>query len=222
MIEDDEMPPAQFQPGRPRRDAARWLAADALRCLTSLPVVGLVVDGVRMLAIFEPDPEEHTRRSALELGAVTSTALLHGLWLLPSGVPVPMYAVPDHKRRRLESARHLVEVADGCFERLYAPAGAVRVVAFQGTRASRSVKRAARFTPIVQRVALCEGRMQPSSDVLRAAVSWGVGLVQYADRSAKVLVDPPVPELGVPAVYRWWIAELAYSSWLYESAQPVS
>lgn len=200
----------------------RGLAADALRCLTSLPVVWLVVDGVRMLATFEPNDDEHARRSALDLGAVTSTALLHGLWLLPSGVPVPMDEVPDHKRGRLESARHLVEVVDGCFERLYSPAGAVRMVAFGGTRTSRSVQLAARFTPIVQRFALCEGLAPPSSNVLRSAQAWGVGLVQYAGGSARVLVAPPVAELGVPAVYRWWIAELAYSSWLYESAQPVS
>lgn len=222
MIEDDEVPPAQSQCGSPQGDAARGLAPDALRCLTSLPVVRLDVDGVRMLATFEPDDEEHARRSRLDIGAVTSTALLHGLWLLPSGVTVPMDEVPDHKRSRLESARHLVEVVDGCFERLYSPAGAVRIVAFGGTRTSRSVQRAARFTPILQRFALCEGPARPSSNVLQAARAWGVGLVQYADGSATVLVTPPVAELGVPAVYRWWIAELAYSSWLYESAQPVS
>ena len=222
MVEDDQVPGSHLQSAKPGRIAMRMLAADAMRSLTSLPVVSLAIDGVQMLAAFEPNDEEHARRSALDVGAVTSTALLHGLWLLPLGVPVPIDDVPDHKRRCLESAGQLVNVADGCFERLYSPPGAIRVVAFSGTRTSRSLRQAAKFTPIVQRLAFAEGPVHPSASILRTAELLGIGLVQCADGATNVLVTPSVPELGVPAVYRWWIAELAYSSWLYENAQPVS
>ena len=193
-----------------------------MRSLTSLPVVDLTIDKVHMLAAFEPDENEHMRRSGLDVGAVTSTALLHGLWLLPADVPVPVDEVPDHKRHRLEQARHFVDVADACFERLYSPPGAVRAVAFVGTRLSRSLQQAARFTPIVQRFAVSDGPMRLSTSATRNAQQRGVGLVEHVDGTPRVLLAPRPPKRGVPAVYRWWMAELAYSNWLYESAQPVS
>jgi len=193
-----------------------------MRALTSLPIVNLTIDGVSMLAAFEPDDDEHNRRLDLKIGAFTSTGLLHGLWLLPSGVPVPIAEVPDHKRRRLAGAKHLVDVTNGGFERLYSPPGAVRAVAFGGTRFGRALQRAARFTPIVQRLVYSEGPMRPSPARLQAARSAGIGLLESAGSTPRLLLSPSVAEVGVPAVYRWWIAELAYASWIYESAHPVS
>lgn len=195
---------------------------DAMSCMTSLPVVDLTLDGPTMLAAFEPDASEHARRSDRGASAVTSTALLHGIWLLPSGVPVPIEEIPEHKRSRLANATSFVEVAGECFTRLYSPPGVVRAVAFSGRALSRSLQRAARFTPIVQRFVVSEGPMRLSADAVETARRCGVGLIEHASDSARVLLPPGPAELGVPAVYRWWIAELAYESWLYESAQPVS
>ena len=115
-----------------------------------------------MLAAFQPDDHEHRRRTALDVGAVTSTGLLHGLWLLPSGLPVPFAAVPDHKRRHFEAAPNLVAVTDVGYQRSYSPPGVVRAVAFGGSKMSSTLQRAARFSPIVQRFAYSEGPMRPS------------------------------------------------------------
>jgi hypothetical protein len=193
-----------------------------MQYLTSLPVVDITIDGIQMLAAFEPDLKEHMRRSEADVGAVTSTGLLHGLWLLPSGVPVPVADIPVNKRARLEQAKHLVEVTEGHFERHYSPPGAVRAVGFRGGRTDRALRQAAGFTPIVQRLVIGERPMFPSIDALRTAEASGVGLVEHLGGITSVLLAPRAAELGVPAVYRWWIAELAYSMWLYESTQPVS
>ncbi len=201
---------------------ARRSAADAVRTLTSLPVVALSVDGISMLAAFEPDSHEHRRRKGLDVGAVTSTGLLHGLWLLPGGLPVPVGDVPDHKRRHLDAAPHLVDVTDAGYQRCYSPPGVVRAVAFGGSKTDRAIERAARFTPIVQRLVYSEGPMRPSLAHVRRAQESGLGLLECSGGTARLLLEPSAAEIGVPAVYRWWIAELAYASWIYESAQPVS
>jgi hypothetical protein len=205
-----------------RRLVAGRPAADAVRTLTSLPVVDLTVDGVSMLAAFEPDSCEHRRRTDLDIGAVTSTGLLHGLWLLPAGLPVPVTEVPDHKRRHLDAAPRLVDVTEAGYQRCYSPPGVVRAVAFGGSRMDRALQRAARFTPIVQRFVYSDGPMRFSPAHLNRAKEAGVGMFDCSGRTTRVLLDPSPAEVGVPAVYRWWIAELAYASWLYESAQPVS
>lgn len=204
------------------RPVAPRLAGEAVRTFSSLPVVDLTVDGASMLAAFQPDDEEHRRRAALNIGAVTSTALLHGLWLLPWGVPVPVTEVPDHKRRHLDVASNLVDVTDAGYQRRYSPPGVVRSVAFGGSKIGRALHRAIRFTPIVQRLVYSEGPVRPSSANVRKAEEAGVGLLECSHGTARLLVEPSPAEIGVPAVYRWWIAELAYASWIYESAQPVS
>ena len=38
----------------------------------------------------------------------------------------------------------------------------------------------------------------------------------------EVVVKPDASVTGRPAVYRWWIAELAYARWIQLNAQPVS
>lgn len=68
----------------------------ALRAAVDTDVVVVTIDGVRVAAAFDIDSIEHARRHATGVGAVTATSLLHGLWLLPSGVPVPAEALPDH------------------------------------------------------------------------------------------------------------------------------
>ena len=55
------------------------------------------------------------------------------------------------------------------------------------------------------------------------AREWGVGIVTLrCDGYPEVLVPASPAVTGVPSVYRWWVAELAYERYLYESAQPVS
>ncbi|MGD9794568.1 MAG: hypothetical protein AB7V43_13910 [Acidimicrobiia bacterium] len=181
------------------------------------------IDSAPMLLGFELDPVEHRRRSHLGVGALTSTELLHGLWLLPSHVPVPLSAVPPSKVERLRAAAHSVNETGCGFERLYSPPGIVRSVAFVGRNAERLVQRAIRFTPIFQRVAVVADSPQPlSSRVECTAREWAVGIIEVDAGAATVAIAAGPAETGVPSVYRWWMAELAYESWLYENAQLVS
>lgn len=197
-------------------------ARRALEELTGLPAVAIRLEGKEMAAAFDPDVGEHARRSSAGAGAVTSRALLHGLWLLPTGVPVPTAAIPERKRQHLRAAGHFAHEDGGCLERLYSPAGAVRAIAIAGADIERSVSQAIRFTPIVQRVVVTDVTTRPSPATLGLAEEWGVGVVTARENGCDVLCHPAPAVVGVPAVYRWWLAELAYEGWLQQSAQPVS
>lgn len=200
----------------------RSLALAAMRELTSLPVVAVCLDGSRLVAAFDPDHHEHARRVALRVGAVTSTPMLHGLWLLPAGIPVPVESVPSVKRRQLRDAHHFVAESQTGFERLYSPPGIVRAVCFTGTEPMRSIGRAARFTPIVERIVVTQAGVHTSRRARSVADEYGIGLLEASEAEVKIVLPPRAAVMGVPAVYRWWIAELAYESWLQQSAQPVS
>lgn len=204
--------------GTARRNGAQR----ALEELAALPTVVLRLEGKEVVAAFDPDVSEHERRSAAGAGAVTSRALLHGLWLLPAGIPVPTAAIPERKRQHLRAAGHFAQEDGECLERLYSPAGAVRAIAIAGADIERSVGQAIRFTPIVQRVVVADVTSQPSSAMLDLADRWGVGVVTAREDVCDVLRHPAPAVVGVPAVYRWWLAELAYEGWLQQSAQPVS
>lgn len=197
-------------------------ARRAMEMLTALPVVPVRLDGRVVIAAFAPDADEHERRSAAGAGAVTSCALLYGLWLLPAGVPVPAEAIPEVKRHRLRAAEHFAHEDGRSFERLYSPAGTVKAIGIAGPDTERSVEQAIRFTPIVQRVVVTDPAAQPSSAALDRAERWGVGVVTAREDGCDLLLRPAPAVIGVPAVYRWWLAELAYESWIQESAQPVS
>lgn len=200
-----------------RHDARR-----AIEQLTALPAVVIRLEGREVVAAFDPDLHEHERRASAGAGAVTSRALLHGLWLLPAGVPVPTEAIPDVKRQHLRAAGHFAQEQGTSFERLYSPAGVVRVIAITGASSKRSVEHAIRFTPIVHRVVVADSSSQPSSATLDLADRWGVGVVTTREDDLEVVLRPAPAVVGVPAVYRWWLAELAYEGWLQQSAQPVS
>jgi hypothetical protein len=202
--------------------AAYRAAGEAVAHVTGQPAVHLQIDGSAMLAAFEPDFGEHHRRLTSNVEAVTSTPILHGLWLLPSGVRVPASALPDRKVDALRRAAGFVAESEAGFERLYSPAGVVRAVAFVGRDGARALERAVRFTPILQRLVVVTGTTPIAGPTERLAREWGVGLVAVDEGVTRVVVSAGPPERGVPSVYRWWIAELAYRSWLYESTQPVS
>ena len=198
-------------------------AAHAVGDILKLPLVAVRIDGASMLLGFELDLVEHDRRARLGLGALASTELLHGLWLLPGGVPVPLSALPPMKAERLRAAAHSVVETDCGFERLYSPPGMVRSVAFVGRNAERLVQRSIRFTPIFQRVAVVmDGGRPLSTRVECTAREWGIGIVEVNSGAARCALPAGPAETGMPSVYRWWMAELAYQSWLYENAQLVS
>ena len=187
-------------------------------------IVSLAIDGSAMHGAFELCVEEHKRRLSEGVGAITSTALLCGLWLLPSGVPVAPEQLPDTKVRRLREAPYAAVKTDAGFERIYSPPGVLRSVIFSCRRVERSVDRAIRFTPIVQRFVLINQPHVPVPSAVECiAREWGVGIIAlHAEAPAEILVPAMPAELGIPNVYRWWVAELAYKHYLYDIAQLVS
>ena len=200
------------------------LALASVAQVTGLPVVRFAIDGLEILGALELSLDEHERRARLEAGAITSTALLHGLWLLPTGGPTPPGMLPEIKVQRLRGAPHAaVETAAG-FERTYDPPGILRSVAFSGASVERSVERAARFTPIVERFVLIVENQEPvASSTECVAREWGVGIISLRYGACPEVLVPASPaETGVPSVYRWWVAELAYERYLYDNTQPVS
>lgn len=198
--------------------------SEAVEQLTQAPVVSLSVEGSKMIGAFELHPDEHERRQRAGVGAVTSKALLHGLWLLPSGGFVASGALPDVKVRRLRMAPHCAVETYCGFWRTYAPPGVLRTIGFRGNDAARAVQRAARFTPIFQRIVLANESQVPVPWAVEClAREWGVGIIALQDNGDRQIVVPASsPVTGVPSVYRWWIAELAYERFLYRRAQLVS
>ncbi len=199
-------------------------AAEAVEQLTQASVVSLSVEGSKMLGAFELHPDEHERRQRAGVGAITSKALLHGLWLLPSGGFVSSEDLPDVKVRRLRMAPHCAIETYCGFWRTYDPPGVLRTIAFSGNNVARAVHRAARFTPIFQRVVLANESSVPVPwSVECLAREWGVGIIALHDNEdSQVVVPASSPVVGVPSVYRWWVAELAYERFLYENDQLVS
>ena len=204
--------------------AAPGLARSSLEQVTGFPVVRFAIDGQEMLGAFELSPNEHERRARARVGAIVSTALLHGLWLLPPGGPTPLGMLPDVKVQRLRAAPHAAVETDAGFERTYSPPGVLRSVALSGRNVERTVDRAARFTPIVQRFVLVDENQEPlNSSTACAAREWGVGIMSVRPGAGPhVLIPAGSADTGIPSVYRWWVAELAYERYLYKNTQPVS
>ena len=188
------------------------------------PTVALRLQGRPVLGAFGLNGHEHQRRAQLGIGAITSVALLCALWMLPRGGITPPELLPVGKVRRLRAAPHSVQETDGGFERLYDPPGVLGAVVFAGRSAERAVYQAARFTPIVERYVLLEQFNGPlAASVQSVAREWGVGVLSVSPRyGTQVLIPAADAVTGVPSAYRWWIAELAYESYLYDSAHAAS
>ena len=192
--------------------------------LTGLPAVQFSIDGSEVLGALEICSSEHERRRQAGVGGITSAALLHGLWLLPPHGLTPPGMLPEMKVQRLRAAPHAAVETDEGFELAYSPPGMLRSVAFRGRSVERAVDRAARFTPIVERFVLIDETQQPvASPAECVAREWGVGIISLRCRNSPEILVPAIPaETGVPSVYRWWVAELAYERYLYENTQLVS
>jgi hypothetical protein len=157
------------------------------------------------------------------VGAVTALGLLHSLWLLPRGLPVPEDRIPPRRLNALREAPQLVTPTARGFERTYEPPATVHSVAFSGTRPDRLVERAIRFTPIYERWVLLEDAARTATSAeLALASEWGVGVAKVTPDAVEPIVMPMVGVLGLPAVYRWWLGELSYGAWLQSSTQLVS
>ena len=199
-------------------------AVEAIQQVTKTPAVSFSIEGSKMLGAFELLPDEHERRQRVGVGAITSKALLHGLWLLPLGGFVPSGALPDLKVQQLREAPYSAIETNLGFWRTYDPPGILRSVAFSSNNVAQAVQRAVKFTPIFQRFVLTnEARGPVPWPVECLAREWGIGIIALREHAdPQVVVPASPPEIGVPSVYRWWVAELAYQRFLYRRAQLVS
>ena len=84
------------------------LVINGLRQMTGEHIVSLTVNGSVMLAAFELCPDEHERRLREGVGAITSTALLCGLWDQGTDQESARYSIGDdrpHRYRLLSNQR---------------------------------------------------------------------------------------------------------------------
>lgn len=192
--------------------------ARALECAVSADAVDVDVDGRHVSVAILVDPVEHRRRQLAGIGAVTSTGMLHGLWLLPTGGTVPADEIPPLKRARFRSEPGWVSESPRGFERLYNPAGAVIAAAVARRRPRDALLLADALPPILARYVVVRA---PSPTLIQDATDSGIGVITV-EQDARVLIEPRLCETGRPAVYRWWLGEIAYEQWLQMKAQPVS
>lgn len=205
-----ETAPSRPQPGQAQ--AALYALGLANRC--SCAVVELVVGGARWFTVFTPSAEEHRRRQLNGLGAVTDTGLLHALWALPEDIPVPLGALRPDDANTLKQAGggHALDHR-GAVTRSFRAAGTVTAVAVVATLLNDAVRRVMQLPPIYRRVAIPTASRGVRTEALDRARTTGVGVVEVDAGVPAVRLAPAAAVLGVPAVYRWWVSELAYRNW---------
>ena len=193
-------------------------SATALAQILGTSAVDVEIDGKRLSLAISVDGAELERRQAASMGAVTSTGTLHGLWLLPYGGTVPELDVPPHKRDRFRSEPGWVRKGPGGLQRLYSPAGVVTAAAVTRARSVEALRIASALPPIMERYVVLN---EPSKELTADARKAGVGVIANG-AEPRIVAEPQECVTGRPAVYRWWIAEIAYEQWLQLNAQPVS
>lgn len=178
-------------------------------------VVPVVIDGRALLMAFELDASEHQRRVDQSLGPVRSRGLLHTLWALPHGLAWPTSGLDRHDARMLrDHGGGFATLNGGSATRHYLPAGRVRAVGIASRRLTDAVATASQFPPIFRRYALAGRRSRSDHDAAVSAKVIGVGAAVTSPDGLRILARAEPPKRGVPGVYRWWLAEVAYRSWL--------
>ncbi len=182
-------------------------------------LVSLVLEGRSIVFALELDSAEHKRRGERRLGGITSRGLLHALWALPEAIEWPTASVSEPDVRTLEQdGRGLVVSRRGTIRREYRPAGAIRAVALLGRSLEDAVVGIGGFPPIFRRYAVASRPTAQDDHAVSVANEIGAGAATATGRGLLVHTRSAPPLIGVPAVYRWWLAERAYSAWLQANA----
>lgn len=182
-------------------------------------VVPAVLDGRAMLMSFELDAIEHARRLEQSLGPLQSRSLLHALWALPEEITWPISGVNRLDVETLEREGHgYITKESGFINRVYRPAGQVRAIGLASRRLVDAVVTASQFPPIFRRYALSTRAGSSDLDATAIALNVGVGAAIAHLDGVNVLTQAKPPKIGVPSVYRWWLAEVAYRGWLQTNA----
>lgn len=183
-------------------------------------VVDVKLEGKERICVLALNRDEHRKRLDRGLGALTSLGPLHALWSLPAESPLICDRMTPEDLETLQSLPDgYVERAEAALRRNYEPPGFVRLVGVVGRNLDRLLAQTHSIAPIVQRVAIWRRHDHPPSVSAALGVRLtrsGLGLVSIDDEgNAVILQQPAEAQPGVPAVYRWWVAEKAYESWLY-------
>ncbi len=177
-------------------------------------LVHVDVDGDTWIAGLSVDEHEHCRRVELGLGAIVDRRLLHALWALPGGEPVEQSSLAEIDATTLrQHGKLLVDRVGGQLLRRFRPAGSVGIAIVADRRAEDAIQRLSHVPPIFPRLAVAGE--EPGGEAIGLAHRRRVGLAALHSGRYEVKVEPSQPILGSPAVYRWWVAELAYERWLY-------
>ena len=94
-------------------------------------------------------------------------------------------------------------------------------VGAMATSARAAVTAVGGYPTIFKRFALVSGATVDPYEVDRAR-GYGIGVSHLVDDEWVSVLEPGSAELGVPAVYRWWIAEIAYRNYLASEAHCTS
>lgn len=175
------------------------------------------LDGVRYLLRLRIDPVEADRRRSYRLGGVVDTGVLHALWSLHRSPMDREHLDPRDIATLGNCDPGLVAHSRKQVGSLYSPIGAVDLIAARRSGPSLAVQRALALPPIFRRVAIWQRDNALSirkPELQDRARRDGVGLVESDEESASLLSYPRPAIKGVPGVYRWLVAELAYKSWL--------
>lgn len=176
-------------------------------------VIELHIDGLRFGVEFRVDREEHRRRQRLGVGAVTGTGLLHALWELPAGLPIPARCLTEPNLATLRELGEGFVEGTKILTRTFTPAGNVSAVVVVADTISDAISRASRLPPIFWRVAAARRLTADVAESVAFSERTGVGSLVVGSDGSTELVAPRPPVRGVPAVYRWWLSELAYRNW---------
>jgi hypothetical protein len=182
-------------------------------------LVPLSVDGCSFSAGIAFDEAELARRACAGIGAVTSRGLLHALWSVPCEIPIPWSSLSPLDRFTLESeGKGWVDLKPRHVVRRYQPPGVVRTVSVSDGSLSRAISRVGARPPIFERIALWKRTSatipRTRGATLDRARLLGIGVAVWDPSGVSELLAPQPAMIGVPSVYRWWQAELAYQSWL--------
>ena len=170
-----------------------------------------------VIAMYRPDMVEHERRAVTETGAVRCTSTLSALWEMPAGIPVPVGGLGTTVHDALRDAPGLVAwPLHGWVRREFEPCGEVTDLYCAAKSADAALRQASLLSPVYDRWAVITGNVSgPAAErIVEIAENCGVGAVALTPESALELQSPAPSVLGQPHVFRWWMVEMAYASWL--------
>lgn len=173
--------------------------------------------------MLELNQDEHADRRQRGLGAVSSTGLLHALWSLPAGITFPRSALdPLDLATLTEIGQSWVDLDEISITRRYRPIGTVELVAVAHSSLAQAAARVGEHPASFQRLAVWLTSRRPPATKrppsFETAQARGIGVAAVGDWGCSVLGAPAAKVAGRPAVYRWWLAELAYRNWLTQTA----